>query len=148
MIYFVEAESVSMIKIGWTARAPESRLAALQTGSPVKLRLIAVMPGDREDEYNLHGRWAALWSHGEWFRSHPSLVEFIGDVATPWDEWVARRLPSMEKSMEKFAEDLKAQYNRELQEILSKVDLGGSHMVPREAKSSNSFDLNKLRDRS
>jgi hypothetical protein len=41
-VYVIEAQEVQRVKIG-TARRPHFRLAALQVGSPVKLRLAEVL---------------------------------------------------------------------------------------------------------
>lgn len=54
MIYFIQAEGIGHIKIGFTDKDDAAlRLAELQTGSPVPLRLLGVSPGDVLAEKNL-----------------------------------------------------------------------------------------------
>lgn len=78
MIYFFQAEGVGHIKIGFTDGTDASfRLADLQTGSPVPLRLLGTMPGTADDEKNLHRRFAAHRVHGEWFLPVPDLLALI-----------------------------------------------------------------------
>ena len=66
-IYAIEAVGVDRVKLG-RAQNVEERLAALQTGCPVELRVF----GRRQDiscaEGELHRRFARSRLHGEWFR--------------------------------------------------------------------------------
>lgn len=58
VIYFAEAVGVGLIKIGFTESLDaEVRLATLQTGSPVPLRLLGTMEGTIEEEKDLHRRF-------------------------------------------------------------------------------------------
>lgn len=78
MIYFIQAEGIGHIKIGFTDSDDASvRLATLQTGSPVPLRLLGTFPGLVEDEKNLHRRFASAKVHGEWFKPIPELMRLI-----------------------------------------------------------------------
>lgn len=78
MIYFIQAEGVGHIKIGFTADEDVLvRLADLQTGSPVPLRVLGTTPGAVVEEKNLHRRFAAHRVHGEWFRPVPELLALI-----------------------------------------------------------------------
>lgn len=78
MIYFIQAEVIGNIKIGFTdADDADVRLAALQTGSPVPLKILATIPGSQEDEKNLHRRF---WAHrvcGEWFKPVAELLDTV-----------------------------------------------------------------------
>lgn len=67
-IYVLQGEATGLIKVG-RAQDPCGRLRGLQGGSPDRLRLLALMPSwcVEQDERNLHRRWAACRSHGEWF---------------------------------------------------------------------------------
>ena len=78
--YFVQSEDGGPIKIGFTSKAPEERLCQLQTGSPTKLRIVGLIPQDREKE--LHVRFAKHHSHGEWFRPVKQILEFIEKEAS------------------------------------------------------------------
>lgn len=84
-VYFVQAGEGGPIKIGWTGGSPSARMAALQTGNPELLQLLASAPGAVEDEKALHARFAAARMSGEWFRAVPELVAFVAGVA-----WVQR----------------------------------------------------------
>jgi hypothetical protein len=78
MIYFIQADGVGHIKIGFTdGDDAEIRLATLQTGSPVPLRLIGTRPGGLEEEKDFHRRFASARAHGEWFQPVPELLAVI-----------------------------------------------------------------------
>jgi hypothetical protein len=80
MIYVLDAVGANLIKIGYTEQLIEKRIAALQTGCPHKLQLIAVMPGDREDEKIMHKigePWRVPWTR-EWFSKTWQLLHLIG----------------------------------------------------------------------
>lgn len=64
--YFVGCAESSLIKIGWAAD-PVVRLGCLQTGSPVRLRIVSILPGPRSGERALHERFKHLRADGEWF---------------------------------------------------------------------------------
>jgi hypothetical protein len=81
VIYFLLAEQVNVIKIGF-ARHVRSRVSDLQTASPVPLILLGTMAGRQEDEQALHRRFSSLRSHREWFRAEPELWEFVEQHAT------------------------------------------------------------------
>lgn len=87
MIYFIQDEVTTHIKIGFTDHPPEDRVAQLQTGSPSKLVLLASCVGDRSTEDELHERFKDARVHGEWFRPVPALLQFIiaGSHAPPVD---------------------------------------------------------------
>jgi len=65
-IYFIHAPEVRRVKIGFSTD-PESRLASLQVGSPVELRLIKLIRGNRNEEARLHFRFRDKRLDGEWF---------------------------------------------------------------------------------
>lgn len=52
----------------------------MQIGSPVRLKLLAVCPGNGELEHELHTRFAASRVHGEWFDLTPELDALIRDT--------------------------------------------------------------------
>lgn len=79
-VYFIEGEGTGMIKIG-VAENPYRRLAYLQIGSPVILRMLATVRGDASIEAELHDRFGESRAHGEWFRSTPALQEYIARVS-------------------------------------------------------------------
>lgn len=80
-IYFVQEGDAGPVKIGWTRQGLVARLAQIQNGNPRPLRLIGVALADQAAEKDLHGHFAELHLHGEWFRPEPSLLAFVADVA-------------------------------------------------------------------
>jgi hypothetical protein len=95
-VYFVRCLTNGYIKIGFTNKTPEERLRCFRFVSPVPLEPIGWISGDLRREGELHSRFSDSWSHGEWFRPEPPLLEFIAAEATPWldpdSEWRARLL--------------------------------------------------------
>lgn len=82
-VYFVQPAAGGLVKIGVAADV-KSRLATLQTGSPVPLRVLAVLPGGGQAaEAELHERFAHLRSHGEWFEPAPELLAYIRENGVP-----------------------------------------------------------------
>ena len=77
VVYFVQSE-VGKIKIG-TSRNLSQRLRELSSGSPVPIRLLLSIPGDRSKELELHMMFAESRSHGEWFEPTQDLISFIRD---------------------------------------------------------------------
>jgi hypothetical protein len=69
IVYFVQGHGSGPVKIGYTDRPMDVRLAGLQTGSPVRLRVLATHAGDREMERRLHTMFRDWRLHGEWFRA-------------------------------------------------------------------------------
>jgi hypothetical protein len=80
-IYFIQSGSAGPIKIGYSVRPIERRLAALQTANPEILCLLACMDGDRSTEAGLHQQFRAhRRPQGEWFEPHPDLMQFIANL--------------------------------------------------------------------
>jgi hypothetical protein len=80
MIYFIQDSTTCCIKIGYTANSAGCRMATFQTGNPSKLVLLAVMPGEKADERNLHVRFDAHRhpdGGAEWFKPAPPLLQYI-----------------------------------------------------------------------
>lgn len=67
-------EGAGRVKIGKAKDVPE-RLLALQTGSPVLLRVLATAPNDNGIEHRVHFTQRARRLHGEWFDE--ALRDFI-----------------------------------------------------------------------
>jgi hypothetical protein len=66
LVYFIEGPGRA-VKIG-TARDLRKRVACLQTGSPVRLRVLATVSGGSKLEREYHRRFAEHALHGEWFK--------------------------------------------------------------------------------
>ena len=70
MIYLIEALGTGLVKIGYSNN-PSKRLSGLQTASPHDLTLFRVLPGEIEDEHDLHQRFSIHRVRGEWFAAGP-----------------------------------------------------------------------------
>lgn len=80
IIYFILDENQSLIKIGKTTISNvKSRLSALQTGCPNKLRVIGVIRGSTSEESKVHSMFEEFHHRGEWFKMHPDILQFIKD---------------------------------------------------------------------
>ena len=66
VVYVIGADATRVVKIGMTINL-KSRLAHIQTMSPVRVRVLFEHPGAYELEGLLHAEFGALRSHGEWF---------------------------------------------------------------------------------
>jgi hypothetical protein len=77
IVYFVQGETgAGPIKIGTTTNI-KSRLSALSVSSPVKLKLLAAIPGGTKVEADMHQRFRRHRLHGEWFSPAQELLDFI-----------------------------------------------------------------------
>lgn len=95
------------IKIG-CSRDPLKRLAELQTGSSVKLRLLASIEKRSEAEARgfekwLHRSFAEYRTGGEWFTSSSPLREFIVAIDSGDEDLAAHALEWAERQMRKRA---------------------------------------------
>ena len=75
-VYFVRSPATGLIKIG-SSNDPHARVAALRTASGCELELLATMPGDFEQEFALHERFATSRRFGEWFEATDELMRYI-----------------------------------------------------------------------
>jgi hypothetical protein len=85
-VYFIEAEGLDMVKIGF-ANDARARLRDLQCASPVRLILKGVYRTDDAAalEAGYHERYAHLRQHGEWFRYDDDLRRLANDAFEPED---------------------------------------------------------------
>jgi hypothetical protein len=79
-LYLIQADGTDLVKIG-CAKDVAARLAALQTGCPLKLRLVATRRGSLRDERRLHQRFVAARVSGEWFRFSDEIRSAFGELA-------------------------------------------------------------------
>ena len=80
-VYFIrDFDGRGNIKIGFTARTVEKRLAELSTGSPVRLVVLRKVRAPRSFETWLHERFAGDRQCGEWFSPSPRLLALIDQV--------------------------------------------------------------------
>lgn len=86
-VYFIEAVGLNRVKIG-IANDPRKRLATLQVGSPVELRLLSVLKVDLAPEWerDFHKRFAQHRLHGEWFELAPGVAAAANGGMQPEDK--------------------------------------------------------------
>lgn len=81
-VYVVQGGPDMPAKIGW-AHDPVARMAILQTGNHLALRLMAVLPGGQALEHNLHRRFReGRISGSEWFEGVVvgEILRFVGSL--------------------------------------------------------------------
>jgi hypothetical protein len=83
-VYFVQAIIGGPVKIGFAANDRlERRICELQVGSPLPLKVVALLWTGSISEKRLHDRLAADRLHGEWFAPSEAmravLVELFGE---------------------------------------------------------------------
>jgi DNA-binding XRE family transcriptional regulator len=74
MIYFIK--HTEYVKIGYTNKI-KLRLSTLQVSCPVKLEVLALIEGNREDEIKYQKMFMHLSTSGEWFNYTNELLSFI-----------------------------------------------------------------------
>lgn len=79
MIYFIQSGPDGPIKIG-KAVDPQKRLQTLQIGTHETLRLLAVIPGDRKREAEIHRHLKAHRHRGEWFAATAEVLAYISGL--------------------------------------------------------------------
>lgn len=83
-IYFLVTTEIEppRVKIGFTKYDVSRRFKAIQSTSPVKLRIAAHYPGTLAGEMSVHETFAHLRLHNEWFVLGDDLaylIEIVGD---------------------------------------------------------------------
>lgn len=73
-VYFIEGGG--FLKIGFAGDV-RSRLRELQTSCPHTLAILHSHPGTKFTERQLHQKFSALRSSGEWFRYEGALKEYV-----------------------------------------------------------------------
>jgi hypothetical protein len=81
LVYFIGADGTGCVKIGWTTRRIEERVAQIQHASPFDVYVLATMSGGLTEERALHERFAPLRMRGEWFRKEGALADLIMELA-------------------------------------------------------------------
>lgn len=88
-VYFIAPEALlhrpqfdegRLVKIGFTSQHPYTRLKALQTGSPLHLKVWAYIRGPKALESAFHRTFGPLSSHGEWFFVTGKLADFMAHL--------------------------------------------------------------------
>jgi hypothetical protein len=79
MIYAIKAVGTEYVKIGVSLGGGPARIAAMQTGCPFELVLIAQAEWPHDDERRIHAHLKRLGLHvrGEWFKREGDTVAII-----------------------------------------------------------------------
>lgn len=75
-VYFLEAIGLGQIRIGFS-HEPEKLLSELLSSSPCELRLIGKIPGDEEEQKEIHSMLDDMRYKGEWFFATNKVRELI-----------------------------------------------------------------------
>jgi hypothetical protein len=107
MIYTIRAGDTDVVKIGFTEGDIEARVQGLQTGSAFRLRVEALLSGDRKMEKCLHEHFAEKRMCGEWFSLSkddvqkrlllPDIILMAGDGTLSFKGWLLTRLPTYDE---------------------------------------------------
>jgi hypothetical protein len=76
MIYFLAADELDLVKIGYAGVCVEARIGDIQVASPAELRLIGCVSGSRLDEKAVHHAISKFRRRGEWFEFGPAMSVF------------------------------------------------------------------------
>lgn len=106
-VYFVECPATNAIKVGVSSNVA-ARVASLQTANSTPLTILLTIPGDREQESRLHGRFRHERVSGEWFRNDGDLRKLIAALCDLPEE---RRAEAIERAM--FRPSRKEDYSHE-----------------------------------
>ena len=74
MIYFIKQGDY--VKIGFTNRF-KTRLNQLQVSSPIKLEVLGIIDGDKNNEKDMHEKFKHISSNGEWFMYCDEIKYYI-----------------------------------------------------------------------
>ena len=88
MIYLVNAENTNLYKIGYTSVGVETRLKALQTGSPHKLNIIKQSDGSISKEKYIQNWFYYKKTRGEWFQFNDDDVKNVIDMMLDKKEYL------------------------------------------------------------
>lgn len=82
VVYFIQAQSeyyMGPIKIGHTKKLRQ-RFVAMQMFNFHDLHVLKLLSGGRQEETDLHHKFAKDRIKGEWFRPSPELLEYINSL--------------------------------------------------------------------
>ena len=133
MIYFLQPENESLVKIGYTSN-PRLRMSDHQVSNPHKLIMLLLIDGSRKDEKALHNKFVDDKYRAEWFYLSDDIKEFIKsqhDHDKRYDEGLHRELD--ERVQTKYIRTLHSLNLREMGEKLG--------MTPQSVKEAEYREL-------
>jgi hypothetical protein len=75
-VYFVRCTETNLVKIGF-AKDPFKRFSKIQSDSPAILELLAIEPGEKSREAEIHEQFASLRRRGEWFECGAAILNHV-----------------------------------------------------------------------
>lgn len=138
-VYFARAVGTDHIKIG-LSQDPQERVSGLSTGSSAPIKLVAVMPGNRQTEQRLHAQFAASRLNGEWFRETPELLAVIAALA----EFPMSRSPQPTVQRDPMFGQHEREYREMFLAVLKEAYGDDSERVAKDAGASRHSALNWL----
>lgn len=81
LVYVLQAQPSTPVKIGWTGRPLQERLTEIQVGNPYRLRVLHTLPGARPLEWQLHQHVQSSRLEGEWFAWTDEVRELLALIA-------------------------------------------------------------------
>jgi hypothetical protein len=82
-VYFIGCGDY--VKIGFS-RKPDVRIDTLSTANPVNVAVLAVFPGSRAHEAQIHHRFEEFRHRGEWFRRSAPIEDVIANGLPPFEQ--------------------------------------------------------------
>lgn len=79
-VYVIEAVGTNRYKIGYTNNIAR-RLSCIQTGCPVPISVVTVLPMDQSAETWLHRRFDEYRVCGEWFELPESAIQYLVHIS-------------------------------------------------------------------
>jgi hypothetical protein len=97
MIYFAQFGDGGHVKIGYS-KDPYSRLGQFRNGSPIPVKFLSIIEGDRGTEKEIHTRFACNRIRGEFFALSGELSEYIASLPPAHStRRIAKRAASLDR---------------------------------------------------
>lgn len=96
-IYFIQHGKNGDIKIGWT-KDHFRRFKSLKTGCSKPLRLLGIVPGNKEIEKDFHNHFDHARMSGEWFKwskTSDAIIPFLMDYGLTPVDVKSRNIPEL-----------------------------------------------------
>jgi hypothetical protein len=97
-----------LIKIGFSTNL-SVRFSSMKTDSPVKLSLLAQIPGTLELEKEIHEEFAEDRAHGEWFKPSSRLLDFVEAMVDADVDHIDAVIPEYKARMEWLARESRSE---------------------------------------
>ena len=122
MIYFIQPEGESTVKIGYTKNI-KNRIAELQTSNARELKVLLLLPGRLEEEEKYHVMFSDDKVRGEWFYLSTEIKDFIKSMYNNDLRYDEGLLISSEDNPEWHTRNLRTQYKLSLQELGNRLNI-------------------------